>query len=206
MKRPLKRIIRWIVERLYRIQYVNPDKMPQAGPAILAANHVAALDSVIVHCRLSPWVFWIAKKEFFRNRLVRHLALWWGAFPVDRSRPDLAAARWIAAHLANGNIVGIFPQGTRVRRLQDIGRVRPRNGAVHFALRKGVPIYPVGILGEFRLFRPIRIVFGDPVHLAPAPDRPVTRQELDDMSRDLMRRIFSLIDVEYPEPMEGGAP
>ena len=198
MRRVLRRPLRVVLQMLYRVKYENSEKMPLQGPAILVANHVATGDMLMIHCKVVPWVYWAVKKELFTNRLARWALGRWGAIPVVRSRPDVTAARRLLRRLQEGGVIGICPQGTRVRRTEDIAKVRLKNGAAHLAYLTGVPVVPVAVVGDFRLLHRTRIVFGDPFVLSSEEGRRFTRKDVESASRQIMCRVFALIGVDYP--------
>jgi 1-acyl-sn-glycerol-3-phosphate acyltransferase len=184
-----------MVHLLFRLQYEGIEHVPEAGPAILVSNHTSLMDMFAIHVRVRPWVHWVAKKELYRSKFMAGLLQRLGCIAVDRDKADLSAARGIVRSLKMKDIVGMFPQGTRVKPDQ-ISQIKPRSGAVHFALRTGVPLLPVAIDGPFRLFGRVRIVYGAPYHLAGDRAAPDTRQ-IDELSLDMMRRIYNLIGKPY---------
>ena len=187
----------WLVRLLFRIRYSGLEHIPARGPAILVANHTSMLDMFAIHGRVGPWIHWVAKKELFRSRFMADLLLRLGCIPVDRDKADLAAARGIMTVLRQDGIVGMFPQGTRVRPDQ-VDQVRPRSGAVHFALRTGVPLLPVAIRGRFRVFSRVQVIFGKPFVLSGGPAPARGEDELHRLSRQVMQTIYSLGDEAQP--------
>lgn len=188
-------VCKMLVRTLYRIE-ISGSHQSLTGPAILVANHRHAFDVVAVHTAIKPWVYWVAKKELFTDSLSGQAVRRLGCIPVDRDHVDLVAARGIFSHLKAGDLVGIFPQGTRVSddRLQE---VPPHTGAVHFAIKTGVPLIPVGIDRTFRLFRKVRVVFGEPFRLDADPRRHYPAEELEAFSILMMKAIFQLIGIDY---------
>ena len=182
-----------LVRLMFCIRYTGLEHIPDRGPVILVANHTSMLDMFAIHGRVGPWIHWVAKKELFRSRVLARLLLRLGCIPVDRDKADLAAARGIMAVLRQGGIVGMFPQGTRVRPDQ-IDQVRPRSGAVHFALRTGAPLLPVAIRGRYRLFSRVQVIFGQPFVLEGGPAPALGNGELHRLSLQVMQRIYDLAD------------
>jgi 1-acyl-sn-glycerol-3-phosphate acyltransferase len=83
-----------------------------------------------------------------------------GAFPVKRGAGDRQAIKRSIQILKENKILGIFPEGTRSKN----GKLgKAHIGAALIAIKAGVPIVPVAIIGPYRLFRPVRIVFGQPI-------------------------------------------
>ncbi len=184
-----------LIRTLYRIRLEGPYK-DITGPAILIANHRHALDPVAIHTAIRPWIYWVAKKELFTDSLGGQMVRRLGCIPVDREHVDLIAARGIFGRLRQGDIVGIFPQGTRVAD-ESVNDVAPHTGAVHFAIKTGVPIIPVGIKQDFRLFREVRVVFGQQYRLDQNPRQHYTQEELDRIAHQMMQSVFDLIGMPY---------
>ncbi len=181
-----------LVSMLYRLSYEGLENVPRNGPAILIANHTSLLDMFAIHVRVSPWIHWVSKQELFRVPLLAGLLRRLGCIPVQRDKADMTAARGIMNALKEKQIVGMFPQGTRVRPDQ-ISSVRPRGGAVHFAMRTAVPILPVAINGRFRLFGRVRIVFGKPFQLSRSDLDRSLADPFERLTLDTMQRVFDLI-------------
>ena len=188
-------VCRILIRTLYRVEIAGPYQHI-SGPAIVIANHRHAFDVVAVHTAVKPWIYWVAKKELFNKSLSGEIVRRLGCIPVDRDHVDIIAARGIFGHLRKGEIVGIFPQGTRVSD-DMIDSIAPHTGAAHFAIKTGVPLIPVGIDRPFRLFRKVRVVFGEPFTLEADPRRHYTPEELDGFALVQMQKIFSLIGIEY---------
>jgi 1-acyl-sn-glycerol-3-phosphate acyltransferase len=188
--------IRLIVRLLFRLHYEGLEHIPVNGPAILVGNHTSMIDMLVIHTVVHPWISWVAKKELFRNKILGGLFRKVGCIPVDRDKIDLVAAREIFKILHERQVVGIFPQGTRVQTAA-IPYVHPRSGAIHFAIKTGVPLLPVAIDGRFRLFGKVRIVFGPMIQTGLDPHGHYQAAELDQLTIGLMQHIYALIGLEY---------
>lgn len=188
--------IRVIVRILYRLKYEGLENIPASGPAILVCNHTSMIDMLVIHTVFPPWIHWVAKKELFKTKFWNRLFLNIGCLPVDRDKTDLQAARAIFTTLRNKQVVGMFPQGTRVKP-ENVNYVLPRSGTIHFAIKTGAPILPVAIDGRFKLFGKVRIVFGPMINLNLDSHQNYSAEELERLSIDLMRRVYNLIGVDY---------
>ncbi len=185
-----------LVRLLYRLEYQGLEHFPQSGPGILVSNHTSMVDMLAIHTAIRPWICWVAKKELFKTRFTAWVFSRLGCIPVDREKSDALAARAIILALRNRQIVGMFPQGTRVPPEQ-VNKIRPRSGAVHFAIKTGVPLIPVAIDGRFRLFNKVRIVYGQPFSLDLDPRRHYSADELNQLTIQMMRQVYALIGVDY---------
>jgi 1-acyl-sn-glycerol-3-phosphate acyltransferase len=160
---------------LVRLDVENPENLPTDGPAIVVANHVSFFDSVLLMFALSRPVAVLGKAEYTDRRLTKWLFCGAGMIPIRRENPgDLVRAfEHVGEVLERGQIVGVFPEGTRSR---DGLLHRGHSGAAHLALTTGAPLVPVGIVGTdrilptgSRLVRPFRhatISIGQPIRVA----------------------------------------
>ncbi len=135
--------------------------LPRRGGALLCANHQSWLDIPLIGSSLWRPVRFVARHTLGQQPLLALIMRRCGAILIQRGVADKAALKTIEAALARGELVAIFPEGTRTRD----GSVGPfRGGALVAARRAGVPLVPIGIRGSHgawprgqRLPRPRRI-------------------------------------------------
>ena len=135
-----------IRNRWLDIDVVGRVNVPTDGPAIIAANHLSFIDSPLLMTELGRPVTFLGKAEYLRDRVTRTVFPRVGMIPVDRTGRSVAWSLKVAQErLEAGELVGIFPEGSRSRS----GYLhRGHVGAAHLALRTGAPIIPVGIIGS----------------------------------------------------------
>ncbi|MFB9377703.1 lysophospholipid acyltransferase family protein [Kineococcus gynurae] len=186
------------------------DHVPARGPAILASNHLSIIDAVVLPVVVPRRITFIAKAEFFTGRGVkgRFSAMFFrgiGQLPVDRTggRAAEAALAGALAVLEDGELFGIYPEGTR----SPDGRLyRGRTGVARIALRSGVPVLPVAMVGTEKVIpkhrvlpriRRVGVVVGAPLDFsdrsAQADDETVVRA----VTEEVMAAIRSLSGQEY---------
>jgi 1-acyl-sn-glycerol-3-phosphate acyltransferase len=184
---------------LYRTTFVGQENIPEGG-AIIAGNHVSYLDPVLLWSGTPRHVHFMARANLFEKGIVG-----WGlprvwAFPVKRGEPDRTAISTATELLSHGDLVGIFPEGTRVRHEGADAELGEGHGGVAFiAMRANVPVVPVGIAGTDRAWPPgqrlprfpkITIHYYEPVD--PADFAQGGRKErVEAMTAEIMRRIAS---------------
>lgn len=144
---------------LWRVGVSGLDNVP-AGGAIVAANHQSVIDSFFLGMYMPRPVVFMGKAEYLDSWKTRYLFPALGMIPVDRSGgtrsvPALDAG---AQLLAQGRLLGVYPEGTRSR----TGRLhKGRTGIARLAFRTGVPVVPVGIVGT-RSIQPPDVAFPRP--------------------------------------------
>ena len=132
------------------------------GKAIFIANHRSMWDPLILALVSPRNIHFMAKKELFEKPVMRWALKNVGAFPVDRSRADVASIRTAVQYLKNGESIGIFPEGTRHRESFGMGQIH--DGAAWLALKSGAPIVPV-FIDSRGMFHKIRFYVGEKLPL-----------------------------------------
>src|ERR1700747_2680165 len=142
----------WIYLRMRRI---GREYIPAEGPVILASNHRSFFDPFIIGTMTRRPAYYVAKKELFEyNRLLSWLLNALGAFPVDRGHGDQQTIETAEQILNRGEIVLMFPEGTRTRP-GSLGK--PKRGVGRLALETGAPVVPIAIIGTEDIRRGWRI-------------------------------------------------
>ena len=150
-----------LLRRAYRIEVVGAERLPATGPVIFAANHDSVFDPFAVGVATTRAIHYMAKAELFRWRPLAYVVRSLNAFPVERGGGDQAAITEAGRLLANGEVIGIFPEGTS----KPSRKNGWHRGAARLALSTGVPLVPVRLTGTRRLPLPtrVRIVIGEPI-------------------------------------------
>ena len=160
-------LVSWpIVTGLYRLRARGLEHLPEGG-FVLAANHTSNFDPWPLGLPLWPrrQLRFMAKSELF-NPVLAPLLRAGGAFKVRRGEGDIEAVRTAVELVNDGEIVVMFPEGTRRRKgLRKKHVARAHTGAARIALGAGAPIVPAAIKGTDRLSRlgPLRVAYGEPL-------------------------------------------
>ncbi len=134
----------------FRFRVSGREHIPEEGPAIIAPNHKNFLDPFFIGIATRRRVRFMAKVELLEG-VGGGILLRVGAFPVRRGEADTAALDTARAILADGGVVVLFPEGTRVEEVDALGA--PRHGAGRLAFETGAPIIPSAITGTSHLWR-----------------------------------------------------
>lgn len=133
------------------------------GKAIIISNHKSMGDPLLISATFHRQILWMGKQEFFEKKLLAAFFYAVRTFPVRRGEGDLAAIRHAFKVLRNGEILGIFPEGTR---LKD-GDIRAfKSGTSLIALKTKTPVIPIYIRGDYKLFRRMTLIIGEPIMLS----------------------------------------
>jgi 1-acyl-sn-glycerol-3-phosphate acyltransferase len=184
-------LVSWpFIRGLLRERAKGLENIPEGG-FVLAPNHVSNLDPWPLGMPLWPHrqLNWMAKSELYKP-VVGTLISWGGAFPVRRGEGDEGAIETAVERVQAGEIVVIFPEGTRKEKgLIKRHESRPRTGAARVALRAGAPLVPAAIGGTDRLLRlgPLRVAYGPPVDLSgiDGDERSAAREATERLMADI---------------------
>lgn len=150
-----------LVRALYRIEAVGQENIPEGG-VILASNHTAFSDVLVISAAANRQVRYMAKKELFRIPLLKQLITALGAYPVDRGGADVRSIKRTISMLEDGELIGIFPQGTRQGKKDPRG-TEVKGGIGMIAYHTKSPVLPVFISNnrmKTGMFRKNTVTFG----------------------------------------------
>lgn len=148
--------------KLYRVRVINPNNEPLDQHFIVACNHTAAADGVIICASMVNQIRFMSKKELFKVPLVGAFLRAIGCYPVDRKSSDITALRNTINLLKDKDCVGIFPQGTRIPRVNPAS-TEVKNGVGLIAARSGADVLPICIKsksGKTQMFRKNYLIIG----------------------------------------------
>jgi 1-acyl-sn-glycerol-3-phosphate acyltransferase len=198
-----KAVVGPLLRLIYRPWTRGLDNIPASGPAILAGNHLAVIDSFFLPIMIPRRVVFIAKSDYFdgrgiKGRLVAGFMRGVGMVPVDRrgGRAAQAALGQALNVLEDGGLFGIYPEGTR----SPDGRLyRGKTGVARLALEARVPVIPVAMIGtdlaqpagkRIPKLKRVGIVVGEPLDFSRyyglSDDRFVLRAITDEIMYSLM--------------------
>jgi 1-acyl-sn-glycerol-3-phosphate acyltransferase len=195
-----------VLRLMYRPKAIGLENIPSDGAAILAANHQSFLDDMLMPLVVPKRkVVFLAKADYFDKWYLSWFFKGANAIPVRRENSSAAEAALHAgaAALAEGSLIGIFPEGTR----SPDGRLyRGKTGVARMALEARVPVIPVAISGTFEALpydrkRPkmgrVTITFGEPLTFERHYETPADRFVLRSATDEIMYEIMLLSGQEY---------
>jgi 1-acyl-sn-glycerol-3-phosphate acyltransferase len=203
-------VIRIYLRLLFRFEVRGREHIPRAGRLLLAANHASGYDPFVVGCLVPRVLYFLAKKELFRNHLLGALLRFLHAIPVDRRDISHTTIRRINRLLADGEAILLFPEGTRSR----TGRIGDgKFGVGLFAAVNQADVVPVRVEGLFGvrgsiLRRPhVTVIFGPAVSVAPfLQNGAATREIYREITTAVFERIRAMAAPAGIAPGHGAAP
>jgi 1-acyl-sn-glycerol-3-phosphate acyltransferase len=195
---------------LYRPTVEGLEHIPEDGPAILASNHLSFSDSFFLPLVVDRRITFLAKSDYFtgpglRGWLTKQFFSGVGQVPIDRSggRASMAAIDTGVGVLREGNLLGIYPEGTR----SPDGRLyRGRTGPARMALAAPAPVIPVAMIGTEQIqptgqkipnIYPLTIRIGAPLDFSRYAGMEEDRFVLRSMTDEIMYELMELSGQEY---------
>jgi len=164
-KRFVSKMTKGFLGGLYRLAFRVriTGNIPETGSYIICSNHINYLDAAAIVLLNKRMVYFVAKEDLFRFRLLNWLAHVFDIIPIKRNMQDMEAMKRCLKVIKSGDLLGIFPEGTR-NGLEKNGKAK--NGAAYMAIKTGSPVIPVGIHGTFKPFSKVYINYGEPIDLS----------------------------------------
>ena len=193
-----------ILKTVFRPWVTGHENIPRTGPVILASNHLSFIDSIFLPLVIDRRISFLAKSDYFRGRglggwAIKNFLLGTGMLPIDRSggKASEASLNTGLRVLAQGNILGIYPEGTRS---PDGKMYRGRTGVARMILEGHVPVVPVAMVDTEKVMpigrkvpsvRRIGIIIGEPLDFSRFEglegDRFILRSITDEIMYELNR-------------------
>ncbi|MGG3689779.1 lysophospholipid acyltransferase family protein [Caldifermentibacillus hisashii] len=191
----LGKIAAIILKVFSKITVKNLDNLPKDTGFIIACNHIGWVDIVGLGVALLPrQIHFMAKKELFKRKPVAKFLTSLNAFPVDRKNPGTSSIKTPVKLLKEGNIVGIFPSGTR----NDHAPIK--RGAVTIANLAKVPIVPCAYSGPTNIKdvlkrKKINIIIGEPMTIS-VKGKEELLQKTDELSKQIHKLETEIISIK----------
>lgn len=183
-------VIVWIVKiflfPFYMIKVFGKENIPENKDIIVCANHWSNLDPIFLSISLPIKFHYMAKKELFEIPVLRGILSKAGAFPVDREGSDLKALRHAISLIKDGNTLGIFPEGTRVK---EVDRENMHEGVGFIALKSKADILPIEIITSYRIFSKVELHIKEPIKIEKYFNLK-NKEAMNKISDDIFEKIY----------------
>jgi len=193
-----------LLKTVFRPWVIGTENIPREGAVILASNHLSFIDSIFLPLVIDRRISFLAKSDYFHGRgiggwFIKNFLLGTGMLPIDRSggKASEASLNTGLRVLASGNILGIYPEGTRS---PDGTMYRGRTGVARMVLEGHVPVIPVAMIDTDKVMpihskipkvQRIGIVVGKPLDFSRFEglegDRFILRSVTDEIMYELQR-------------------
>ncbi|MCI7334933.1 MAG: 1-acyl-sn-glycerol-3-phosphate acyltransferase [Oscillospiraceae bacterium] len=184
----------------YCVTSFGEENIPQKGAFILAANHISALDPVMIISRCPRTLHFMAKDELFKNPVFASFLKKMNVFPVKRQTSDKRALEFAKRIISSGWVLGIFPEGSRIK---DASPKRAKNGVSYLAAKTKADVLPVSIYkapGVIKLRPQITIRYGKLIknsELGISEEK--SQQKIRESSEKIMSAITALWALRHGE-------
>lgn len=199
-----------LLKTVFRPWVAGAENVPKTGAVIIASNHLSVIDSVFLPLVMDRRIYFLAKSDYFVGKtfsgwLVKHFLLGTGMLPIDRSggKASEASLNTGLGVLAKGDVLGIYPEGTRS---PDARLYRGRTGVARMILEAHVPVVPVAMIDTEKVMpigsklpkvRRIGIVFGEPLDFSRFEGLEGDRFILRSITDEIMYELSRLSGQEY---------
>jgi 1-acyl-sn-glycerol-3-phosphate acyltransferase len=190
-----------LAKLLFKFKVRGAEHIPPAGAAIIASNHASYLDPPLIGMAIPRPIYYFAKEELFRTLFGSALRIV-NAIPVNRNQLDRKTLRTVLSVLAQGEMILMFPEGTRSE-TGDLQEGRPGVGFIAYQAK--VPVVPAYVRGSFDIlprggkffrFAQCTVTFGPAIDFSAYFAAPRTKDMYERMSREIMRSIERLKEAE----------
>ena len=166
--------------------------LPENTGVVLCANHISFLDVIFLALTFKRQIHFVGKEKYAKNIILKPLFKWLGSFGINTEKPDIAAVKRCIGVAAGGDVLGIFPEGTRILN----GKVsNPMPGVIMIAHKAKVPVFYAKISprrGKFRLFVKTDIYIGDSISTQELGVDGGRGSEYKESAEKLMDKIYKL--------------
>ena len=189
-KRIVRKTVKVILSTVYKIAFrvKITGKVPESGGYIICCNHINYLDAAAIVLFNKRKVNFVAKEDLFTHGILMWLGHLFDAIPIKRDMQDIDAMKRCLKVLKNGELLGIFPEGTRKGMEKNM---KAKNGAAFMSIKSKVKVIPVGIHGTFKPFSKVYVNYGEPIDIT-----NFTKENLDEATDIIMNNIVMLTKKE----------
>ena len=181
---------------LFPSKIYGKENIPEGG-VLFSCNHFSACDCGYLARAYNKDIYFLAKKELFKNKLFSKIIKSFGAIPIDRENPDMKTMLSVIKILKADHKLVVFPEGTRnttgTDALQDL-----KGGVPIFAVKAKKPILPVMILKKAGIFRRAKLLIGKPFEFSEYYGKKLTDEDLKEMDI-ILRQKMTEVQVELKE-------
>lgn len=188
-----RRIVFPFFKLFYRVKIKGLENLPKDKSFIIVSNHLGMVDCFALASLFKQKVYFMAKKELFNKKGKAKFIRWLGGIPVDREKLDITTIKECFKTIKNGDVLIVFPEGTRNRNVEEIDLLPLKGGASLIAFKTGVQIVPVGMAKKYKIFRKNHICIGKAYDYSNYQGRKLSAELTEELTEDMANRIKDCI-------------
>lgn len=163
----MKKIVKWFIRIFlchiaYRVRYIGIEKIKEIDKCLICPNHSNTVEPAWIYARCND-ISIMAKAELFEKKFWNRIFTYFDVFPIHRGKHDIRSlihAINLFKNVDKRKLL-VFPEGERLKKEED--RIPAKVGPFYIASKANVPIIPVYITKNAKLFSKVHIIFGEPV-------------------------------------------
>lgn len=180
-------VVKGILTPFFHYEVIGKENMPKDGGVLLCSNHISNYDPPTVGITSPRPIHFMAKEELFSVPVLGKVLPKVNAFPVKRGASDREALRKGLAVLKEGKVMGLFPEGHRSKN-GEIGK--GLSGAGFFALRSNAHVVPCAIIGPYKPFKKLKVIYGKPINMDQLRENKVNAEEATEVIMSEIKKLF----------------
>lgn len=186
-------VLKFLVFIIFDLRVHDIEKLNNyEGGLIICGNHTSMIDPVILAVSTKKQIHFMGKKELFENRFLSFVFRNLGAFPVDRQGVSLSAIKSSVKILNDSGILGIYPEGTRIKNGYDENNAKP--GIALIANKAKVKIMPVYVEGTYKFRGKINLYIGKATDYFENYEGRLNTEKYTEIGKEILKDIYNLKD------------
>lgn len=190
----MKKFVKWVIKIflcnfIYRVKYINYEKIKDIKKCVICPNHSNTVEPAWLYAKTDDITI-MAKAELFEKKFWAKIFTYFNVFPIHRGEHDIRSlihAINLFKNIEERKLL-VFPEGERLAK--NIERVKAKVGPVYIAIKADVPIIPVYITKNAKLFSKVRIIYGNPIF--PNKELLKDKEALQKFTDKLMDGIYDM--------------
>lgn len=190
----MKTVVKWIIKIFlcnifYKVKYIGLDNLKKIDRCVICPNHSNTIEPTWIYAK-SDNIAIMAKAELFENKFLNKIFTYFEVFPIRRGEHDVRSlihAIGLFKNVDKRKLL-IFPEGERLKKEQD--RIPAKVGPLYIAAKAEVPIIPVYITKNAKLFSKVYVIFGEPINISKEIIKD--KENLKNVANEIMDKIYDL--------------
>ncbi|EQF24876.1 1-acylglycerol-3-phosphate O-acyltransferases domain protein [Clostridioides difficile CD160] len=171
----------------FKYEVIGAENIPDRGNIVVASNHKSNLDPVFLAAAIeNREIAAIAKKELFKIKPLGFILKKLHVMPINREKPDVSTIKTILRSIRDGYILGIFPEGTRIKG-DSFGKAKA--GLSVFTIKSKSKVVPVSIISKYKLFSKVIVYIGEPISFEEHFKEKLSNDDHERISQEILEVI-----------------